>query len=84
VATSVLAMVPLTCLPMHVPVPLIDLALLQPCFLVQLLDPFLRPLSVLLVLGQENLVLNGVLAQTLLSLLETLGFMTDDDFGSYL
>ena len=71
----------LTCLPEHVPVPLIDLTLLQPCFLVQLLDLLLRPLSILLVLGQENLVLHGILAETFLGLLDTLGFVTNDDFG---
>lgn len=66
---------------LHVPVPLVDLALLETEAVLELDDLGLQPDGVLLELTHENLVLLAVLSEALLSLLSTLDPVADNDTG---
>ena len=66
-------------LAVHIPVPLVDLALLEPEALVQLLNLLPRPDGILVELHGEHLVLDSVLPETLLGLFGSLGFVAYDN-----
>ena len=72
----------LTCFAEHIPVPFIYLTLFKSKSFVQLLYLFLGPLWILCELIHEYLVLNGVLAESLLDLLGTLHSVTDHNLGN--
>lgn len=83
IATAhVTAKISLSCLAEHIPVPFVDLTLFKSKSFVQLLYLFLGPLWILCELIQEYLVLNGVLAESLLDLLGTFHSVTDHNLGN--
>ena len=68
----------------HVPVPLVDLALLEACSLVERLDFASGPVRILLELCHEDLVLCSVLSQAFLSLFASFGSVADDHGGNFI